>query len=989
MAPLSLGEANESVRRAHAQFHSAALARLFPEIAGPGRGVALAREQNRGALYLANASQRLSAGFAAAQAHPDAEERRRAVLRRERQFLAQHLAASASRMRVAADLANAGGEGYWLMDFARPHAHCEMCMQRQGRVYPTSWLLGHGPASDDVHPGCLCRVLSVSEARRRGLRIVRAATGDLLESSSPWQPHKRTKHGPQITFERDRPLRQMANTARQTPAVNGPITPEVERAIVKHFTSQPEGSRSVKGTARALGVSPTPVERVLDASGIQRKRNRILSDGEIRAIHAKYAMGDISLINLAKREGCSPSALNKRFRGLGLQIRPTGEVVTRQALSHEDVRRAHIAYWGSGRSLASVASEFGTSPSHLGIRFRKAGLPAKSRGRKLREAQLAEAVIHVPLFGSGRTWDGEKHPRDYHGHFAPVHHDELHPIYRDAMRHVTEALAAGDSDGVERADEELQQRSVDLVARAGDDPKRNREAWKHVDHADRVLSRVIGVSINPEADRAGPTGVHETKGITKPWAGKSFAWSIPDGIMPPSAILNLNRSESFHARRSPDGGVVLNTPGSETGPERGAARLLESIYPRLRQHRIAGLSRVFADDRPLDVGPGERDVEYGKLDAPSIYGGVSTLQLGDAGENLVAGASERARELGLTDEPGFEIPALKAGAPLDLIMGDLATEVKTIPVRGVTPGEMLPSPKISESQRQRKVGEMMARNRVRARDGKAPLRPAQLQVYADPDNDVGHAFLHIYPEGEVPFTSLRLPALAFSRLSGEGIEPGEAFNATSGATDAGTAASDPSRRWVYLGAIRLPINPLHPAFQGRRTDADERRARIGSPTTAAPRFADDGVPMGAAARLAAPPPPPAPPPAPAPDPEKRRDQVVALWHHGRHESGRPLTQGEIAKRVGTTQKTVSKDLAARGVETGGAGKRRDLKPDETRTARILRLDSEGKTVAQIAALVKTNQRYVERVLGRESTSEVAESEASQSDSPDMQLAPVS
>jgi DNA-binding transcriptional ArsR family regulator len=612
-----------------------------------------------------------------------------------------------------------------------------------------------------------------------------------------------------------------------------------------------------------------------------------------------------------------------------------------------------------------------TEAVRRGIDVRRGVLTARKMHAMLNEADATPHVVRVPILGSDE-WEAGRHPRGTHGRFVAVTHN-LHPAFHPAIKEIAAALGRGDVDGAEFHSAEARQLAAHRIEHARSE-KDWEDASEQMDHLERVMTRVVSAAVEPERERGGGIPINERVGITEPWAsGGRFAWAFPRGVLPDPLVklISEKRMESFRVGRSGDD-IVLVSTSKDKALARAATREMEGKFPRLRNHRVTSPGQAFDDDRPLDRATDERSEET--RDPMSVYAGVTGKQLGDSGEILLNAAAQRLRELGLSSGPEeIGYPGARDGSPLDWTIDNLGIEVKTIPLRGYTPGVMAPSPKITGAQSEVKQADLIARNAARRAAGRSPMHAAQVQVFADYDNDVGHMFVHLYPDTGSQFGSLRVPKEAVDSLIGEGLDPGQAFTASRGAF-----AGDPDHAWIFLGSVRLPVNPLFSAYQGRRIPAEERR----SLTALDPRFVDTGVPEGFEYSA----PEKVPAPLRKPSKEELRSQLVHLYHHGRHESGRQLTLGEIGEHLGVSQPTVSRWLKDAGITTG-KGARRDQPPPETKQEAISRLSSEGRSPAEIAKSLRVTRTLVDRVLGLEDSQltrgEVAESEGDPSSSPEV------
>jgi hypothetical protein len=167
----------ERVGTAHRSFQVAALTKLYPTLKGEELARAVARETMRDQQYRDNMRQRLIRGVTLIEQDPTlTEQERNDKLRRleklERRYLEMHVQTASWRMDREAEMSrlkrlNESG-AYWLLDHGLK-THTPDCLAMEGRVWNWSVLEKINPANR--HPGCGCRLIPITEARRRGLAI--------------------------------------------------------------------------------------------------------------------------------------------------------------------------------------------------------------------------------------------------------------------------------------------------------------------------------------------------------------------------------------------------------------------------------------------------------------------------------------------------------------------------------------------------------------------------------------------------------------------------------------------------------------------------------------------------------------------------------------------------------------------------------------------------------------------------------------------------
>ena len=163
--------------RAHQRFSLGALLALHPDLHGADLARALDAEQARDRLYLSRAGERAlaSARWALDPDLDDAEQRSRLAqaAASERRYLAGHITQAGRRLRSEAQVARlralGQSEGYWLGG-DRPTS-CAGCRAMGGLVWPIEVLQAMGP--HNRHHGCQCEILTLSEAKARGVSLVR------------------------------------------------------------------------------------------------------------------------------------------------------------------------------------------------------------------------------------------------------------------------------------------------------------------------------------------------------------------------------------------------------------------------------------------------------------------------------------------------------------------------------------------------------------------------------------------------------------------------------------------------------------------------------------------------------------------------------------------------------------------------------------------------------------------------------------------------
>ena len=185
------------IERAKRRFNVRALGKLYPDLPGPSLAEALLREQRLDRIYEQRMATRLRQGFRRLGLDPtlSAQERQQKeakLLEQEQRFLRMHIAAAQNRMLREAEmqrLQRSGEQGaYWLIDWSK-RTHTADCLAMEGRYWSWDVLGKINPANR--HAGCGCRLISIQEARNRGLavrrgyrsRAMRAAT-ELRESDA-------------------------------------------------------------------------------------------------------------------------------------------------------------------------------------------------------------------------------------------------------------------------------------------------------------------------------------------------------------------------------------------------------------------------------------------------------------------------------------------------------------------------------------------------------------------------------------------------------------------------------------------------------------------------------------------------------------------------------------------------------------------------------------------------------------------------------------
>ncbi len=181
-SPTEYDRLTKRIERAQRKFQIDALVKLHPELRGETLARAVAREAMLDATFTRNMRTRVRTGLRRIYSDPTVSGEQRArrikVLEsNERRYLVQHIAAASQRMVHEATwsrLVESGAEfAYWLMDFTK-RTHTPDCLAMEGKVWPMSVLdprTGVNPSNR--HAGCGCRLISVQEARARGLALRR------------------------------------------------------------------------------------------------------------------------------------------------------------------------------------------------------------------------------------------------------------------------------------------------------------------------------------------------------------------------------------------------------------------------------------------------------------------------------------------------------------------------------------------------------------------------------------------------------------------------------------------------------------------------------------------------------------------------------------------------------------------------------------------------------------------------------------------------
>jgi AraC-like DNA-binding protein len=134
--------------------------------------------------------------------------------------------------------------------------------------------------------------------------------------------------------------------------------------------------RRVAEIALGLGVCATTMKRRFRRLGLEiRPPGRTpfpLDDQVVREAHRAYITGERPAGAIALRLSVKAETMRRHFRRLGLKVRPPGG--RPRPLSDEAVRRAHSTYIAGVHHMPEIASELGVSPHTMRTHFRRLGL---------------------------------------------------------------------------------------------------------------------------------------------------------------------------------------------------------------------------------------------------------------------------------------------------------------------------------------------------------------------------------------------------------------------------------------------------------------------------------------------------------------------------------------------------------------------------------------------------------------------------------------
>lgn len=189
------------IRKAQRTFQVGALRQMHPDLQGDELARAVAREASRDAAYARNMQRRLREGFRRINADPtltpqERREKGRKLVEMERGYLERHIEEAGWRMMREAEMSRLKrlreDGAYWLLDPNR-RTHTTDCLAMEGRIWPWSVLERINPANR--HPGCGCKLISIREARRRGLNLRRGIrTPHMLAATQMQEASKRQNY---------------------------------------------------------------------------------------------------------------------------------------------------------------------------------------------------------------------------------------------------------------------------------------------------------------------------------------------------------------------------------------------------------------------------------------------------------------------------------------------------------------------------------------------------------------------------------------------------------------------------------------------------------------------------------------------------------------------------------------------------------------------------------------------------------------------------
>ncbi len=138
-------------------------------------------------------------------------------------------------------------------------------------------------------------------------------------------------------------------------------------------------------------------DRIAERARLQYTPGRVIQTAaisveEVRAAHRAYIAGERLVAEIALGLGVCATTMKRRFRRLGLEIRPPGRKPI--LLDDQVVREAHRAYITGERRGADVALGLAVSAEIMRRHFRRLGLevrPSGGRPRPLNDEAIRRA----------------------------------------------------------------------------------------------------------------------------------------------------------------------------------------------------------------------------------------------------------------------------------------------------------------------------------------------------------------------------------------------------------------------------------------------------------------------------------------------------------------------------------------------------------------------------------------------------------------------
>jgi hypothetical protein len=230
-----------SVKRAQRQHATGTLKALYPGLPDDQAARAAERETQRASAFTTNMQQRLDAQAPdlSGVRGPARRDMLASIAAREQRYTAQHLQAQSKRMaheKSVGDLRQAGERfGFWQTspDVAK---HCDGCLKMGGKFWPLSVLASVNPSTS--HPGCQCKILGMSDAKTRGLRLVRGqVTKAVRERAGMGHMSEAALLHPTLLFTAADPALDAAirEAAAHYPEVAGVVARALREALIPHW----------------------------------------------------------------------------------------------------------------------------------------------------------------------------------------------------------------------------------------------------------------------------------------------------------------------------------------------------------------------------------------------------------------------------------------------------------------------------------------------------------------------------------------------------------------------------------------------------------------------------------------------------------------------------------------------------------------------------------------------------------------------------------